>query len=80
MSKKSFVITPKPQSGNAPDKNAWVGGAVVAPLATGERTKRFTFDVPESLHRRVKAQCALKGIDMAEEMRHILEQHFPESA
>jgi hypothetical protein len=77
MSKKSFVISPKPQQGpgKAVDETAWVSGA--KPQA-GERTKRFTFDVPESLHRRVKAQCALKGIDMAEEMRHILEQHFPE--
>jgi len=32
----------------------------------GERMKRFTIDVKESLHRRVKAKCALRGVKMAD--------------
>ena len=43
----------------------------------GEKSKRFTFDVPESLHRRVKAGCAARGIDMADLMRAYLEKEFP---
>ena len=43
----------------------------------GERMKRFTIDVPESLHRRVKAECALRGVKMADYLRQTLEQHFP---
>jgi hypothetical protein len=42
-----------------------------------EKMKRFTFDVPESLHRRIKSQCAAKGVDMADEMRRLLEERFP---
>jgi plasmid stability protein len=40
--------------------------------------KRLTIDVTESLHRRIKVGCALKGEDMADELRRILHQHFPE--
>ena len=43
----------------------------------GERMKRFTIDVPESLHRRVKAQCALRGVKMADYLRQTLEKLFP---
>jgi hypothetical protein len=43
----------------------------------GERMKRFTIDVPESLHRRVKAECALRGVKMADYLRETLEKLFP---
>jgi predicted DNA binding CopG/RHH family protein len=43
----------------------------------GERMKRFTIDVPESLHRRIKAQCALRGVKMADYLRQALENLFP---
>jgi hypothetical protein len=39
--------------------------------------KRFTIDVPEHLHRRIKAQCALQGVKMADEIRRLLEERFP---
>lgn len=42
-----------------------------------EPTKRFTIDVPKSLHARIKAQCALRGVPMNEEIRELLEKHFP---
>jgi hypothetical protein len=56
--------------------DAWVssGQPVTAP---GERTKRFTFDVPESLRSRVKAACASGGTDMAHKLCRILLEHFP---
>ena len=40
---------------------------------------RFTIDVPESLHRRVKMQCAGRGTKMADMMRELLEREFPEA-
>ena len=43
----------------------------------GERMKRFTIDVPESLHRRIKAECALRGVKMADYLRQTLENLFP---
>jgi hypothetical protein len=39
--------------------------------------KRFTIDVPISLHRRIKVQCAERGRKMADEIRTLLERHFP---
>jgi hypothetical protein len=43
----------------------------------GKRMKRFTIDVPESLHRRIKAECALRGVKMADYLRETLEKLFP---
>jgi hypothetical protein len=82
MSKK-VTFSPKPASTLPPNADTWVTGAVDSeankpPSQPTEKLKRFTFDVPESLHRRIKAQCAAKGVDMAEEMRHLLLEHFPE--
>ena len=38
--------------------------------------KRLTIDVPSSLHRQIKAQCALDGVKMADVVRELLESHF----
>jgi predicted DNA binding CopG/RHH family protein len=46
---------------------------------TKEKMSRFTIDVPESLHRRVKMQCAARGQKMADMMRDLLEREFPAS-
>lgn len=53
---------------------AWV---IATPLVPGEPTKRLTVDVPEILHRRVKIQCAIQGVTLADVVRELLEQHFP---
>jgi predicted DNA binding CopG/RHH family protein len=47
--------------------------------APKEKMSRFTIDVPESLHRRVKMQCAARGQKMANMMRDLLEREFPAS-
>ncbi len=85
MSKK-ITFTPKPSAASPADADAWVsGGNAPEPGEKGRevpasvKTKRFTFDVSETLHRRVKARCAEKGVEIAEEMRRLLEQHFPAS-
>ncbi len=86
MSKK-ITFTPKPNAMIPAGADAWVSGGNV-PEPVGEKsketsaavkTKRFTFDVSEALHRRVKARCAEKGVDIADEMRRLLEKHFPAS-
>lgn len=43
---------------------------------TREPTKRFTIDVPVSLHKRVKSQCAMQNLVMADVVRELLEQRF----
>jgi len=41
-----------------------------------EPRKRLTIDIPESLHLRVKSQCALNGEKMADVVRALLEKQF----
>jgi len=85
MSKK-VAFPPKPSTVPSADADAWVSGGPAKTEAPAqlevvptERMKRFTFDVPEQLHRRIKSRCAEMGVDMADEMRRLLEQHFPKS-
>ena len=52
---KRIVVKQKPQPANLEEQNAWVSGK---PPQEKEPMVRFTFDVPESLHRRIKIACA----------------------
>jgi predicted DNA binding CopG/RHH family protein len=45
-----------------------------------EPMKRFTIDVTETLHKRIKGQCAMRGEKMADVIRELLEREFPPSA
>jgi hypothetical protein len=49
---------------------------VAAPVVPAEPMKRFTIDVPLSLHRRIKTQCAMRGDKMADVIREMLEREF----
>lgn len=54
------------------------GGATVTSLVQpAEPMKRFTIDVSEGLHKRIKAQCAMRGVKMADIIREMLEREFP---
>lgn len=74
MSKK-VTIGSKPTSKVAPvAADAWVESR-----ATGnepEPMKRLTIDIPESLHRSIKAQCAMRGTKIADEVRELLLQKY----
>ncbi|MGI4765036.1 MAG: hypothetical protein ACRYGP_08220 [Janthinobacterium lividum] len=48
-----------------------------APETAAELMKRFTIDVPASLHTRVKIGCAMRGLKMADVLREMLEKEFP---
>jgi hypothetical protein len=37
----------------------------------------MTFDLPESLHRRVMLDCAVKGVKMTTVIRQMLEERWP---
>ena len=54
--------------------DAWVNDEV--PPAS-EPVKRFTFEVPLSLHKRIKMTCAAADRQMAEVLRELLDKHFP---
>lgn len=90
MSKGAKQVAFKvPPSKLAPAADAWIAsrasdpeaGSAPAPKpgaeAPKEKMSRFTIDVPESLHRRVKMQCAARGQKMADMMRGLLEREFP---
>ena len=78
MSKK-VSFAPKPTA-KTPDQ--WVQGTAAASAKKGQGTapteamKRFTIDVPTSLHARIKIACAQRGTKMADEIRTLLEKHF----
>ena len=38
--------------------------------------KRLTIDIPESLHRTIKSQCAIRGTKIADEVRELLSQKY----
>lgn len=75
MSTKKVSIGTKPTNKLAgPAADAWVENrtAVDAP----EAMKRLTIDVSESLHRAIKAQCAMRGTKIADEVRELLLQKY----
>lgn len=86
---KKIQIPSKPQTSNLEE---WVSGnsnsstspvllltetepqeSEIAPIST----KRLTLDIPESLHARIKSQCALRHTKMVDEIREMLEAKFP---
>lgn len=75
---KKVTFTGKRPSASAPaTADDWVQSREPQPR---ERTKRLTIDVPISLHRRVKSQCAIQNFVMADMIRDLLEERFPEPA
>lgn len=54
--------------------DAWVNNQVPG---ASEPTKRFTFEVPLSLHKRIKIACAAQDRQMADVLRELLDRHFP---
>ena len=43
-----------------------------------ERMKKVSVELPETLHRRVKATCAMRGQKVTDVVRELLLQQFPE--
>lgn len=41
-----------------------------------EVMKRLTIDIPESLHRTIKSQCAMRGTTIVDEIRQLLIQKY----
>jgi hypothetical protein len=77
MSKKvTFGVKPEPARADAAKVakvDEWVN------IRDQDAMKRLTIDVPASLHARIKSQCALRGVKMADEVRELLEKQFPKS-
>ena len=82
MSGKKISIGAKPTAKPAPEAaDAWVEsrGAAEQAAEQAEPMKRLTIDIAESLHRRIKAQCAMDGTKIADQVRELLVQKFGNS-
>ena len=78
MSTKKVSIGAKPTSKPAPAAaDAWVESR--SNSDEPEAMKRLTIDVPASLHRAIKAQCAMRGTKIADEVRELLLQKYGQS-
>ncbi|MGL6075200.1 MAG: hypothetical protein ACRC8S_13655 [Fimbriiglobus sp.] len=75
MNKKISFSAKPPSQQNPAEVDAWVNNE--KPPST-EPVKRFTFEVPLSLHKRIKMTCAAQDRQMAEVLRELLDKHFPE--
>lgn len=78
-------MTKKVPFGRVTPKTAdeWVSSSRPAddtqpPTPPAEPIKRLTIDIPQSLHGRIKAACALRGSKMVDEIRALLEREYAE--
>ena len=77
MTGKKVSIGAKPSNKPAPAAaDAWVDNRQ---SDEPEIVKRLTIDIPESLHRKIKAQCAMRGTKIVEEVRELLLQKYGNS-
>lgn len=78
MSTKKVSIGAKPTNKPAPAAaDAWVESR--STTDEPEPMKRLTIDVPVSLHRAIKSQCAMRGTKIADEVRELLVQKYGNS-
>jgi len=78
MSTKKVSIGAKPTNKPAPAAaDAWVESR--STVDEPEPMKRLTIDVPVSLHRAIKSQCAMRGTKIADEVRELLIQKYGNS-
>ena len=80
MSKK-ITFHVKPDKKDVAHVEAWVKNRTlskenVSQEIVPEKMQRFTIDVPISLHRKIKTSCASRSVKMADEIRHLLFQHY----
>ncbi len=71
MSGKKINIGPRPSSQPKVQVDEWV-----ETRGSGEKMKRLTVDIPESIHRTMKADCAMKGLKIADVIRELLSERF----
>lgn len=74
MNKKVAIGTkPTNRPAVAPTADAWVESRQAEDADT---MKRLTIDIPASLHRAIKTQCAMRGSKIADEVRELLLQKY----
>lgn len=74
MSTKKIQIGVRPTNKPVPSEaDAWVESRHAEEQV---KMKRLTIDIPESLHRSIKAGCAMRGTKIADEVRELLIQKY----
>ena len=76
MRKNVSIGTRPSAAGKTTDPESWVqdrGAGQGAPAAKPP-VKRLTIDLPAELHAKLKAQCAMRGVKMVDEIRTILQE------
>lgn len=77
MSHKKISFSSKPSAKNSPTEtavDAWVDTRKQE--VPREPMKRLTIDIPAELHSQLKADCAMKGRKMADEIRELLMKKY----
>ncbi len=74
MNKKVSIGTKPTSRGEPAAVDSWVESRGTD-TASGSM-KRLTIDIPESLHRAIKSQCAMRGTKIADEVRELLLQNY----
>jgi hypothetical protein len=76
---KTVPIKPKPSQPDSKEirLETFVGAGEPLPAEPAPRMKRLTFDIPADLHKRIRLACIEKEVDMAAELRCILQERFP---
>jgi len=74
---KKINFGSKPNSTSTGSIDDWVGNRNTEHR---EPTKRLTIDVPIGLHKRIKSQCAMNNLVMADVIRELLERRFPNTS
>lgn len=79
MSGKRIGIGARPLAD--PQAEAWIRQGAALDSGKAERySARLTLDVTPALRTRIKLAAFDRGVTMAEMLREVLEQQFPESA
>jgi len=77
MTGKKISIGAKPSGNQATAADSWVESRATPPLlGAQEKMKRLTIDIPESLHRKIKSDCATRGSKIVDEVRELLLQKY----
>lgn len=75
MSGKKINFGRRPSSQSSAQVDEWVENHGQEEEQT-VKMKRLTVDIPESLHRVIKADCAIQGLKIADVVRGMLVQRF----
>ncbi|WP_159718720.1 plasmid partition protein ParG [Geminicoccus flavidas] len=73
---KKIAFGPRPSVSLPPSADSWVasrGGEPASAVVEKPAMKRLTIDLPADVHARLKAQCAMRGTKMVDEIRRAVE-------